>query len=292
MPEIVRSVKRREPVSSPWQPLTGPLGAERADLDFRNADTEELHRALYDHKLLVLRNQALDPTAFTAAASRLGELDIYPYAEPVPGHPHVVAVVKEPEDESNFGGDWHTDTAYVPEPPAITLLYAVEVPDAGGDTLFADAVRAFASCSEGLAATLRELTAHNTASLVHQPGAGYAGVTGQSVTLKEADRETEADHPLVIAHPETGREALFFSLIHTSHFTGMTRLESLPLLKALHAQVVAPENVSRLHWQPGTLAIWDNRAVQHYPLNDYAGKRREMHRIILKGDRPAARPQA
>jgi taurine dioxygenase len=269
----------------------GPVGAERDDLDFVGADAAELRRALYDHKLLVLRDQALDPAAFTAAASGLGELDIYPFAEPLPGHPHVVAVVKEPEDESNFGGDWHTDTSYVAKPPAITLLYAVEVPDEGGDTLFADAVRAFDGCSEGLASTLRELTAHNTASLVHQPGAGFAGVTGQSVTLKDADRETEADHPLVVAHPETGREALFFSLIHTSHFRGMTRLESLPLLKLLHTRMVAAENVSRLHWQPGTLAIWDNRTVQHYPLNDYPGKRREMHRIIIKGDRPARRSQ-
>jgi len=258
-------------------------------MDFADADPAVLRQALYEHKLLVLRGQTLDPAAFTEAAGRLGELDVYPYAEPIPDHPHVVAVVKEPADESNFGGDWHTDTSYVANPPAITLLYAVEVPEQGGDTLFADTVRAFEQCSEGLKSTLRELVGHNTASLVHQADGGHASVTGQSVALKQADRETEADHPLVVAHPETGREALFFSLIHTSHFRGMTRPESLPMLEALHRRVVAPENVSRLRWRPGTLAIWDNRAVQHYPLNDYPGKRREMHRIILKGDRPAPR---
>lgn len=272
-----------------WQPLDGPVGAQRDDLDFPNADSAELKQALYEHKLLVLRDQKLDPASFTAAARALGELDLYPYAQPIPGSPHVVAVVKEPEDESNFGGDWHTDTAYVAAPPAITLLYAVEVPEYGGDTLYADTVRAFEGCSEAFKSTLRRLVGHNTASLVHQADGGYAGVTGQSVSLKAADRETEADHPLVVAHPETGREALFFSLIHTSHFQGMTRPESLPLLQALHARVIAPENVSRLHWREGTLAIWDNRSVQHYPLNDYPGKRREMHRIILKGDRPVAR---
>jgi taurine dioxygenase len=258
-------------------------------MDFAAADPAALRQALYEHKLLVLRGQTLDPAAFTEAAVRLGELDVYPYAEPIPDHPHVVAVVKEPADESNFGGDWHTDTSYVATPPAITLLYAVEVPEQGGDTLFADTVRAFEQCSEGLKSTLRELVGRNTASLVHQADGGHASVTGQSVALKQADRETEADHPLVVAHPETGREALFFSLIHTSHFRGMTRPESLPMLEALHCRVVAPENVSRLRWRPGTLAIWDNRAVQHYPLNDYPGKRREMHRIILKGDRPAPR---
>ncbi len=279
-------------MTSGWQPLSGPLGAERSDLDFSRANGAELSQALYEHKLLVLRDQQLSPASFTVAAEKLGELDVYPYAQAIPGSPHVVAVIKEPEDVSNFGGDWHTDTAYVACPPAVTLLYAVEVPAQGGDTLFADTVRAFDGCTEAFKATLRGLVGHNTASLVHQAQGGHAGVTGQSVTLKEADRVTEADHPLVIAHPETGREALFFSLIHTSHFQGMSRQESLPLLKALHDRVVAPENVSRLRWQPGTLAIWDNRSVQHYPVNDYPGKRREMQRIILKGDRPAGRTAA
>lgn len=269
-----------------WRPLQGGAGAERDDLDFRVADPDELRRALYENQLLVLRDQSLTPDTFSQAAARLGELDTYPFAEPLPGHPHVVGVVKEAEDESNFGGAWHTDTSYVAKPPAVTLLYAVEVPDVGGDTLFADTIAAFAGCSESFKAALRGLTAHNTSSLVHDADAGYASVAGQSVAMKATDVETEADHPLVIADPETGREGLFFSLIHTSHFVGMSRLESLPLLNQLHRLVVAPENITRLVWRPGTLAIWDNRAVQHYPLNDYHGSRREMHRIILKGDRP------
>ncbi len=272
-----------------WQPMTGPIGAECPDLDFRTADPEALASALYEHQLLVLRGQSLDPDSFTKAAAGLGALDVYPYAEPMPGNPHVVAVVKEPGDESNFGGDWHTDTAYVAEPPAVTLLLAVEVPPSGGDTLFADTAGAFERCSDGFKQVLRGLSGHNTASLVHAADGGHRSVTGQSVALKAADRATETAHPLVVAHPETGREALFFSLIHTSHLTGMTRPESLPLLNALHRRVIAPENVTRLRWEPGTLAIWDNRSVQHYPLNDYGGQRREMHRIILKGDRPAGR---
>ena len=165
-------------------------------------------------------------------------------------------------------------------------LAAVDVPEQGGDTLFADTVGAFEGCSEGFKAALRGLTGHNTASLVHQSGGGYASVTGQSVTLKDADRETEADHPLVVAHPETGREALFFSLIHTSHFVGMTRLESLPLLESLHERVIAPENVSRLRWQPGTLAIWDNRAVQHLAVWDYHPQPRRGERVTICGDGP------
>lgn len=267
-----------------WRPLIGALGAERDDLDFERAEPGEISAALAEHKVLVLRDQTLTPASFTAAAARLGKLDTYPYAEAIEGHPYVVRVLKEPGDEANFGGAWHTDTAYLTEPPAVTLLLAVQVPRSGGDTLFADSVAAFGRCSAGFQAFLRGLTGHNTAGLVHQAAGKYASVAGQSVPARGA-AIAEADHPLVIADA-AGREALFFSLIHTSHFVGMSRRESLPLLEQLHALTTAPENTARVRWRPGTLTIWDNRAVQHFPLNDYPGARREMHRIILKGDRP------
>ncbi len=273
---------------SGWQKLGGALGAERADLDFSTLAPDTLLEDLGRYQLLVLRNQTLTPETFSKAAARLGELDEYPFAEGLPGAPKVVRLLKEPADTSNFGGAWHTDTAYALEPPQITLLYAVDVPESGGDTLFADTVGAFARLSEGFKATLRGLTGHNTASLVHSDSGGYSDVAGESVALKESQVPTDAAHPLVIRNPLSGCEALYFSLIHTSHFLGMTRLESLPLLEQLHGLVIAPENVTRLRWRPGTLALWDNRAVQHYPLNDYPGERREMHRIILKGDAPVA----
>jgi len=269
-----------------WQQMTGALGGECRGLDLMDVDPAALYSDLRRFKLLVIRDQRLDPGMLTEFARRLGELDVYPFAEPLPGFPHVVGVVKEAEDESNFGGAWHTDTAYMVRPPALTLLYAVEVPDTGGDTLFADMVGAYEGLSEGFRAACSTLVGHNTASLVHDASGGYASVTGQSVALKDAAVSTQADHPLVIEHSGSGRRALFFSLIHTSHFLSMSRAESLPLLNQLHDLATAPANVTRLHWEPGTLAIWDNRAVQHYPLNDYPGQRREMHRIIVKGDRP------
>lgn len=269
-----------------WAPLQGAVGASREDVDFRSLDPGEFRQALHEYQLLVLRGQTLTPASFAEAAARLGTLDVYPFAEPLADCPHVVGVVKEAADESNFGGAWHTDTAYMAEPPAITLLYAVETPATGGDTLFADTLGAFERLSAGMKATLRTLVGHNTAGLVHAADGSYAAVAGQSVPSKQPEVQTESDHPLVIADPGTGRESLFFSLIHTSHFAGMSREDSLPLLEQLHRLVVAAENTTRLGWQPGTLAIWDNRTLQHFPLNDYPGQRREMHRIILKGDRP------
>jgi taurine dioxygenase len=269
-----------------WRRLIGSLGAERSGLELSRTDPRELLDDLYRYQLLVVRNLRLDPEGLTRFASRLGELDRYPFAEPLPEAPYVVRVVKEAEDETNFGGAWHSDTAYLAEPPAITVLYAVETPATGGDTLFADMYGAFERLSAGFQSALRRLSGHNTAALVHDSSGGYHHVAGQSVPARATDEVTEADHPLVIRHPWTARPALYFSLIHTERFTGMTRAESLPLLEQLHTLATAPENVTRLRWAPGTLAIWDNRSVLHYPLNDYPGERREMHRVIVRGDRP------
>lgn len=266
--------------------MLGALGATAGAGDVRGMDVNDLTGALNEYQLLVFRDQQLSPRELTAFAAQFGELDIYPLAEPLAATPHVVELVKNPEDASNFGGAWHTDTSYMVQPPKITILYAVEVPAKGGDTMFADTYRAFAGLSQGLQASLEALRAVYTADLVHGSSGAYTAVTGQSVQAKPSDRATTSEHPVVRIHPETGRKALYTSLIHTACFVGMTRAESLPLLEYLQSATVAAENCSRLQWRPGTLAVWDNRCVQHYPLNDYPGERRVMHRVIVKGAEP------
>jgi len=267
--------------------MHGALGVTAVEGDVRNMDVHGLIEALNQHQLLVFRDQSLDPLQLAEFGSQFGELDIYPLAEPLEETPYVVGLVKNPEDASNFGGAWHTDTSYVAEPPKMTMLYAVEIPQGGGDTMFADSCQTFANLSPGLRSCLEGLEAVYTADLVHASDGAYAEVTGQSVKAVDSDRLTTAVHPVVRVHPETGRKALYTSLIHTERFVGMTRAESLPLLEYLQAATIAAENCTRLTWRPGTLAIWDNRCVQHYPLNDYPGERRVMHRLIVKGERPA-----
>ena len=266
--------------------MLGALGATARAGDVRNMDVNELTRALNQHQVLVFRDQSLSPLELADFAAQFGELDIYPLAEPLPETPHVVAVVKNPQDASNFGGAWHTDTSYMLQPPKITMLYAVEVPDARGDTMFADTYQAFAGLSAGLQACLESLRAVYTADLVHSSTGTYASVIGQGVKARRSDRVTTAEHPVVRVHPETGRKSLFTSLIHTQCFVGMTCPESIALLEYLQAATTAAENCTRLKWRPGTLTVWDNRCVQHYPLNDYPGERRVMHRVIVKGDKP------
>jgi taurine dioxygenase len=268
-----------------WRALPGPFGAELAGLDVRALDPGALLQLAAERQLLVVRDQQFVPATLQAFAATLGELDVYPYAEPVRGSPHVVAIVKNPEDLDNFGGAWHSDTTYLPRPPGFTLLYAVEVPAVGGDTLFADMCEAYAALSPPLRDWLDTLVGHNVSAMVHERDGAHTRVTGAS-TPRRAAAASSADHPVVRVHPQTGRRALFLSLIHTEYFVGMTREESLPIIAFLQAFAVRPERCVRLCWRPGTLAIWDNRSLQHNPLNDYHGQRREMHRVILKGEQP------
>jgi taurine dioxygenase len=268
------------------QRLPGAIGVEVTHVDVNRADPAELLALAHREQLLVVRDQTLDPQGLQHLGTRLGELDVYPFAEPMPGAPYVVAVVKNPEDTHNFGGAWHSDTTYLPRPPSLTLLYAVELPRRGGDTLFADMCGALDALSPRLRGILEDLDALNTSSLVHGSGGAHQAVAGQAVVPKASAAPSEAVHPVVRVHPDTGRHALYVSRIHSSHFVGMTREESQPLIGFLQDFAVREERQSRVVWRPGTLAIWDNRTVQHNPLNDYHGERREMHRIILKGERP------
>ncbi|MCB1684311.1 MAG: TauD/TfdA family dioxygenase [Pseudomonadales bacterium] len=276
----------------PCTRLIGAIGAQCRGIDVRTLAAEDVRRAMTASQLLVFRDQQLTPATLTEFAARLGELDRYPFAEPLDDAPYVVRVLKEPQDRANFGGAWHTDTAYLTRPPSYTLLYAKEVPEIGGDTLFADLYGAYEEACTGLAPAQRErldaMRVHCTASLVHDAQGAHAAVAGERVARRPAAVATEADHPLVRLHPDSGRRALYVSLIHCAHIVGMSRAESLPVLERLHALIVRAENCTRLRWRAGTLAIWDNRCLLHNPLNDYPGARREMQRVIVRGEVPLA----
>lgn len=272
------------------RPMAGALGADVTGVDVRRIDAEELtaiRAALLEHHVLALRNQQLDPAALSAFAAQLGEREVYPFAQSLPGEPYVVPIIKEPEDASNFGGVWHTDSSYLPEPPGLTLLYAVSLPAQGGDTLFADMHAAYRALPSATRTEIDGLSAQYTASLVHDDGGAYARVAGANRNRRSAGATvTDSVHPVVRTHPDSGDKALYVSLAHTRCFVGLTRDESLPLLTRLAEHAIKPEFQTRLRWTAGTLAIWDNRSVQHFPLNDYPGERRVMHRVILKGEPP------
>lgn len=269
--------------------LAGAIGAEVTGLDLRRplaaAQAAELRRVWLEHGVIVLPGQVLGNDEFMAFAASIGTPVEYPFVKGLDGWPTIIEVKKLEHERVNFGGVWHSDTAYLARPPMATLLLAREVPPQGGDTLFASQTAAYEALSEGMQRLLAGLRCVNSSakadtSRTREDRIAEAG--------RDDRRVYEAEHPAVRLHPETGRRALFMNVAHTVRFAGLTEEESAPLLQYLHAHQKKEEFTCRVRWAPGTLALWDNRSTQHYPINDYHGSRRVMHRITLAGDVPRA----
>lgn len=273
----------------------GPVGAEVEGLDLAAPISArvwaELRQVWLEYGLLCFRDQELSPVQQAHFAQGFGELDVYPFMRASESHPNVIELAKEPGSRTNFGGLWHTDTSYLPEPPKATVLYAVEVPKLGGDTLFADARAAHDELPTSLRERLAGAKGVYSPRLVHGQGGAYAEEAARSDLGDDYGgggqrAEAEVEHPLLRTHPDTGRKSIYCTLAHTLRIVGLTREASLPLLQELEQRATADHHVTRLHWTPGTLAIWDNRCLFHYALNDYHGQRRHMRRVIVRGDRP------
>lgn len=270
-------------------PLSGALGAEVRGVDLKDLDEsgfEQLYAAFLQHQMIAVRGQVLEPDALIAVAGRFGEVSDYPFAKGMEGFPEITEIIKEPEQTSNFGGMWHSDTTYLPEPPKCTVLHAVETPPRGGDTLFADMYAAFSTLSSGLQDALRRLRGLSTSNLNAASLRGDHLTTGSMQGTGVEPGTLQALHPAVRTHPETGREAIYVNPAHTACFENMSPAESKPLLDFLFQHAIRPEFTSRLSWEPGTLVVWDNRCSQHCAINDYDGHRRVMRRITIAGDKP------
>ncbi len=270
------------------QPISGALGAEIAGVDLARplspALVAEIRAALLEHQVIFFRDQDLNPRRLVEVGRSFGEPIEYPLVQGLPDEPLVIEIVKEKDDRMNFGGAWHSDTSYLEIPPMGTLLYAVEVPPHGGDTLFANQVLAYERLSDGMKALLDGLTGVNVSDMATAADT-RVGMLKSGAKAGSGQRRV-AKHPAVRTHPETGRKSLYVNVAHTERFDGMTPEESAPILGTLFRHQIRPEFTCRFSWQPGSLAFWDNRAAQHNPVNDYHGYRRVMHRVTLRGDRP------
>jgi taurine dioxygenase len=276
------------------RPVAGAVGAELSGVDLRRLDdavVAEIRQAWLEHGVVFFRDQELDAEQFLAFARSIGEVTRYPFVPGIDGQPDIIAVTKLPHEQVNFGGIWHSDTAYLDEPPMATMLLARHVPPVGGDTLFASQYAAYDALSPALRDVLEPLRAVNSSALADVSKTredrlrDHDGPDGEPQESAEP-QEYEAVHPVVRTHPETGRKALYVNVAHTARFEGMTEDESRPLLELLFRHQVRPELTCRFSWQVGSLALWDNRCVQHNPVNDYHGHTRVMHRITLTGDKP------
>ena len=286
------------------RPVSGALGAELAGVDLRHPlDDEtfaEVRRAFLENLVIFIKDQNLTPEQHKAFAHRFGALDDKPFTRPldlkcVPGQPEILEIVKDEGDRGiNFGGVWHSDVTYRERPNLGSVIYAREVPEAGGDTMFANQYLAYEGLSEGMRRTLDGMKAVHSARRTYEVErfaerykVDPAAVTVHGDSEREPEARSEVEHPVVRTHPETGRLALYVNRSYTVRFAGMTEGESAPLLAFLFEHAVRPEFTCRYRWQPGSLGLWDNRCTMHYALNDYHGRRRVMHRIAIHGDRPA-----
>jgi alpha-ketoglutarate-dependent taurine dioxygenase len=274
------------------KPLAGALGAEIGGVRLARLDDEatwkEIHAAFVRHSVIVFRDQALEPADIMRIGGRFGAPCHYPFVTGMDGFPFIFEVVKEETERANFGGAWHSDTTYLPQPPMATLLYAVETPSHGGDTLFTNTTAAYDALSEGMRQLVDGLVGVNSAGLKY--GGGRTAMHKKIGAMKvhdtdEAD-QLEAEHPVARTHPETGRKALYVNRSHTIRFRDMTEEESRPLIEWLAQHQVRPEFTCRVRWTPGTLTIWDNRCTQHNAVNDYHGQRRRMRRLTVGAQTP------
>lgn len=269
-------------------PITPAIGAEITGLDLslpiEPSALAALRRVWLERKALFFRNQTLTPDQQLVFTRQFGEVEKYPFLPGIEGYPLIAPVLKLPHETVNFGGLWHSDTTYLETPAAGATLYAVEIPPLGGDTLFANMTLAYETLPDEIKGQIRELRAINSSA--------KADVTKtREDRIKDAGgcvprQQFESIHPVVRTHPETGEKILYVNEGHAVRFEGWTEEASRALLNRLYQHQRKPEFQCRFRWSSGTLAIWDNRAAQHYPVNDYHGYRRLLHRVSLKGDRP------
>jgi taurine dioxygenase len=274
------------------EPLAGALGAEVRGVALSSLEDEDawkaIQRAFLQYSVLAFRDQQLEPPDLMRVGARFGEPCFYPFVTGLDDYPYIFEVVKEEHETVNFGGNWHSDTTYLKQPPLGTLLYALETPARGGDTLFTSTYSAYDALSEGMRALLDRLVGVNSASLKYTGGRRkiHSTIGGMKVHDTETAEEYEAEHPAVRTHPDTGRKALYVSRSHTIRFKDMSEEESRPLIEFLQAHQTRPEFTCRVRWWPGTLTIWDNRCTQHSAVNDYHGQRRRMQRLTFGAQTP------
>ena len=265
--------------------VAGALGAELSGVDLSKPQSDDaiaaIRQALNQHQVIFFRDQDLTPAQQVAFGGRFGPLNIHPYVTGMAGQPEVMEIVKEPSDKINFGGGWHSDMSFLETPAIGSILYALDIPQFGGDTLFASQAAAYDALSEGLKATLGTLNAVHSASKEYS-ASGASAKPRAGMAVAEADGYVgEYVHPMVLVHPETGRKALYVNPAFTLRIDGWKPSESKALLDYLFQHCRYEAFTCRFAWAKGSIAFWDNRSVWHFALNDYPGQRRHMRRVTV-----------
>lgn len=274
------------------RPLSGALGAEILGVDVTTLDDATfatIHREFLDRGVLVFRDQNLTHAQQIAFARRFGPPDVHPIVVGMEEFPELVRVLKPAGASASFGVGWHSDNSFFAHPSLGSVLYGVTIPPYGGDTLYASMEHAYDALSAPVKAMLDGLQAVHSAARAYDPAVtGTAKYEGKApITYRYSDAVHEENvHPVIRTHPETGRKSLYVNQMFTQRIVGLGETESDAILRMLYDHCTRPEFTCRLRWAPRSLAVWDNRSVQHYAIDDYQQFERLMYRVTITGDRP------
>jgi taurine dioxygenase len=276
------------------RPVAGALGAEIGGVDTSRpippAVVDEIRAALDQYLVIFFRNQELSLEQLKSFSACFGELSRVPYVGALEQHPEIIAVIKEANERniSTFGGTWHTDFSFLERPPVASILYAEQVPEIGGDTIWANMYAAYAALTPGMQRTLEGLNAMHSGHVygAARPPIGIATSTSIHISRNNSEADVERPHPVVRLNPRTRERALYVNPVYTTRFENMTEEESLGLLDFLYIHCTRAEFTCRFRWAPGSIAVWDNRYSLHLAVNDYDGQRRCMYRTSTAGEAP------
>jgi taurine dioxygenase len=258
-------------------PLTGSIGASIEGIDLASIDAETfaiVKQAFLDHCILTFPGQDIGPVDLLSFANHWGEVMVTPMLTDLDEAPGVLEIPNRGKAHTPTEY-WHPDSAYLEQPPKISILAAKQIPDAGGDTMFCNQYLAYETLSDGMKAMLEGLRGKFTAAIMAKR-TGHVGDVPYTF------------HPIVRTHPETGRKALFLSGPATVPvLEDMSEAESRPVLDYLYAHSPKPDRSYRHQWRAGDVVMWDNRCTMHYAVHDHGDAVRIMHRVTIAGDRPA-----
>jgi taurine dioxygenase len=281
------------------KPLTGACGAEIEGVDLtRPLDAgvkQALRHALRDHLVIYMADQDVTREQHLAFAETFGPVMRIPHILSVEGCDDVQIVRRDATDKEAYvtGGNWHTDSTYLECPPGAVVMRGITIPDAGGDTLFANTYLAYEALSPAMQRLLSSLKAVHSASWLFGSEAqkrhkGYSHAKAYAY-VKEMDisaGDKEVVHPVVCTHPETGRKNVYVNRVYVRRFEGMTEDESRPILQFLFDHLARPEFTCRVRWRKNQMLVWENRFSMHRAIGDYPGKDRYLERVTVGGPRP------
>lgn len=287
-------------------PLAAAMGAKISGVDLSDltdAQFEDIADALYRHKMIYFRDQRISHSDQEAFTLRFGAFGTDAYTKGLPDHPNIQPVIKQAETRVKmiFGEGWHTDSPFLARPPAISMLYGVDIPPYGGDTIWANTELAYDYLSDTMKTMLAPLRVHMSAIWVigmidrtnaekgeptPEAGSQQTKIGGMEIDIERQSMIAGSYHPLVRTHPVTGRKSLYVEATYAQGIEGMSDEESRPLLDFIRSHITQASFTCRLHWEKNSFVVWDNRSCLHHAFNDHDGYRREMYRTTVQGEVP------